>query len=289
MVTIDHPCYQRNAELFQATGRFDEFKQAFLPLANPSSEEYAVIAKQRQGQCWFLQGDNLCRLQREAGHEHLDAVCKTFPRYPVDSARGIELTLSFSCPAVLALASSSFLNVTRSEIKPARIYSNEFVTRVYPQQYSSAHPLHYYFELEQHFIDILQSRSMSMSERIQLICDTADYLLRSGTDDIGRSVTRVIYRNYEQMGAADSNCRYDACDILVENFFVNTVLKKLLYDNGIKRGSTILLIYWRRIQQAYEQACKETKWECIRSAVSEIEFEYSHCRSRFKSRYQEIN
>lgn len=288
-VTVDQACYQRNADLFKSTGRFDEFKQAFLPLAARHQEEFAVIAKQEQGYCWFLQSDNLCRLHREAGHEHLDAVCKTFPRYPINSARGIELTLSFSCPTVIALASSSFIEVIRSDIKPVDIFSEEFVAQVYPQQYPPDHPLRYYFELEQHFIDILQSRSMSMADRIQLICDTAEWLEKNRSDNMGRDVTQVIYRNYEKIDAYAGSFVQAASDILTENFFVNTVFKKLLYENGLKLGSAILLIYWRRIQQAYELECENEKLAYIRAAILEIEYEYSHCRSRFKTKYLKVN
>ncbi|MDF2500385.1 MAG: hypothetical protein K0Q77_1099 [Anaerosporomusa subterranea] len=286
MVTVDQTCYQRNADLFRVTGRVDEFNEAFLAIESPSLGEYAMIAKQPQGQCWFLQPNNLCRLHKEAGHEHLDVVCKTFPRYPMNTARGIELTLSFSCPAVLKLVSESYLEIIRSEVRPVHIYSENFVTQAYPQQYSLDHPLHYYFELEQHFIDILQWRSLPMADRINRVCDTIDILCSNKPDDMGREITRLIYRNYEQLETADPcNPSQDAGSILVENFFVNTVFKKLLYDHGLKRGAAILQLFWRHIRQKSEQEIEEAaRWEKIRRAIFEMEFEYSHHRRQFSNR-----
>jgi lysine-N-methylase len=187
------------------------------------------------------------------------------------------------------LASESYLEIIRSEVKPAHIYSDDFVTQVYPQQSPADEPLHYYFELEQHFIDILQWRSLPMTERLNRICDTVHILCSSKIDDMGREITRIIYHNYEQLEVDGAYpLKSDASDILVENYFVNTIFKKLLYDQGLIRGAAILQLLWRHIEQVSKQETNEnSRWERVRAAILELEFEYSHHRSRFKNRQLE--
>ena len=286
MVTVDEASYQRNSALFLQTGRADEFHKAFIPITSASLGEYARIAKQPQGECWFLKPDNLCRLHQEVGHNQLDVVCQTFPRYPMGTARGIELTLSFSCPTVVKLASESYVAVIRSENRPVNLYSTNFVTEVYPQQYPKNTPLHFYFELEQHFINILQWRNIPMEQRIHFLCKTADRIGSLQGDDTGRELNRIINRDYAVLDSLGSyDLSPDASAILVENFFVNCIFKKLLYVHGLKSGADLLKLFWQHIQIASGNIPnRAVKWEQICSAIIELEFEYSHHRSRFLKR-----
>ena len=276
-VTVDQACYQRNAALFGRTGRSEEFQQAFLPVPADRAGfgEYAMIAKQAQaqGQCWFLQANQLCRLQREAGHDHLDAVCRTFPRYPMDTARGVELTLSFSCPAVLELAGAAAIEFIRSEARPSLIYSEEYVTHVYPQQHRPSQPLHYYFELERHFIDILQWRDWPLADRVAMIIATIDKLC-AAAGDVGSAISRLAADNYDRLAGASVS----RSDQLLENFLVNIMFKKILYDHGLQRGGSVLRFIWTRLSEA---AANSPQWEAVCNAVQTLEFEFSHHRSRF--------
>ncbi|MBP2664037.1 MAG: hypothetical protein H6Q71_1985 [Firmicutes bacterium] len=171
---MDETSYRRNEALFTSTGRKAEFDQAFIRLKEAAGYgEYAYIAKQDRGGCWFLDTNNRCRLHKEAGHSHLDAVCQTYPRYPMSTSRGIELTLSFSCPAVLKLADREEpLAIIKADQQPMAFPENNYAVEIYPQQQSPWEPLHYYFELETHFIDILQCRSL-------VVTGPGDYLLEN--------------------------------------------------------------------------------------------------------------
>jgi lysine-N-methylase len=286
MVTVDKSCYQRNALLFGQTGREAEFHQAFLPIKSANIDEYAQIAKQPTGHCWFLTNASLCSLHKEVGHKHLDVVCQTFPRYPMDTARGIDLTLSFSCPAVLKLASESTFNLVRSNHRPDSLHSTNFVTAVYPQQYSQQQPLHYYFELEQHFLDILQWRSLPMEQRIDFLSGLVDSICASKVDDLGRELTRMINADYEVLDSFGTQGQsLDESMILVENFFVNCIFKKLLYVHGLKGGADLLKLFWQQIQIAVGMETDiARKKEQAQAAILQLEFEYSHHRSRFLTR-----
>ncbi|HML88327.1 MAG TPA: flagellin lysine-N-methylase [Methylomusa anaerophila] len=291
LITVDEESYRRNALLFGKTGREEEFGKAFVPILNPNANcvgEYAYIAKQANGSCWFLNGDNRCRLQVEAGHGHLDAVCQTYPRYPINTTRGVELTLSFSCPTVLKLAMRPQpLAIVRSEHAPLVFSLDSCVAAVYPRQQPPSDPLRYYFELEHHFIDILQCRGLTIEERLGLIETTVSGLLKIGrSDGINQGLDMIIHNNYTIMDSkSEAAGQWCACptdmltDILVEHFFVNFIFKKPFYLYGLERTAKLLRHMWGRFQaRGKKESDRLGDMERICSVITAIEFEYGHNR-----------
>ena len=286
LVTLDEESYQRNARLFKATGREQEFKKAFLPLQGSKNlGEYAVIAKQASGACWFLEETNKCRLHLEAGHSHLDKVCQTFPRYPMSTDRGIELTLSFSCPAVMKMVQRTApLAVIRSEVPPFFSDTENYVVEVYPHQQSAFSPLHYYFELEHHFMDILQCRGMSMKERLAFLADTAQTVSSIPHDAlIGQQLNTIFYHNYEWLDTKTTVEQDIDCtpEILLEHFFVNFIFKKPVYIYGLSPATHLLQRMWQYIENVRQKEQGQSlalDMEGTRSAIMKMEYEYSHNR-----------
>lgn len=286
-VTVDEQSYKRNAELFLKFGKQDEFRNTFIPLQgqkNPA--EYAYIAKKPGGECWFLNDDNLCRLQQQAGHSHLDAVCQTFPRYPMNTSRGIELTLSFSCPTVLKrISRSEPLMVIRSEQPPMDFIPNAYTVDVFPGQQPLFSPLRYYFELEQHFIDILQCRGIAIFERLNLIKKTISSITALKHDDnFNRNLTSLFNRNYDLLDSIAA-IQTDCCtpDILIEHFLVNFVFKKPFYSYGLP-GSLLLMEHiYRYIENIRKKANNAaTDFEFTKTAIMDVEFHYGHNRSKLQ-------
>jgi lysine-N-methylase len=284
-VTMNEESYWRNSQLFIQRGRAAEFAKAFIPITgNKELGEFAYIAKKASGGCWFLRENNLCHLQSEAGHRHLDTVCQTFPRYPMNTSRGIELTLSFSCPAVIKLASRiKPLVMVRNEEQPITINSNNDVLYVYPEQQPAYSPLRYYFEIEQHFIDLLQFRKMAISERIQLLKETIQKIddLQQN-DTFSQNLTHIIYENYEILDTKEIVTQFaDECtpEMLIENFFVNFVFKKPFYLYGLQQG----VVFLDKMLQTIEKIRKEAPslsqdMERTSTIIMELEFQYSHNR-----------
>ena len=273
-VTVDKASYCRNEALFTARGRTAEFEQAFIALEERGGYgEYAYIAKQDGGGCWFLHADNLCRLHKEAGHSHLDAVCRTFPRYPVNTARGIEITLSFSCPAVLKLADrDEALQLVRSEYQPLDLVANNYAAEIYPQQQPELQPLRYYFELESHFIDLLQCRALPFSERLALLTDTVQAVSRlAGDQALSRQLTALFNRNYdwlEELSIARGPARLEAGSGLLENFFVSLLFKKPFYIFGFSKTLLLLNRVWQQLMGADD----------LGREIMRLEFQYGHDR-----------
>ncbi len=281
LVTVDEAGYRRNRELFQAAGREDEFLQAFVPLLSEADYgEYARIAKRAGGGCWFLTPENLCRLQQIAGHEHLDTVCQCFPRYPMDTERGIELSLSFSCPAAVKLAlREQPLRIVRSEDSPIPRLPLDFVNHVYPCQQPEHSALRYYFEIEQHLIDLLQQRQLTMAERLSMTRRFVTALeCLADPERMGREINCLVQSDYERIdeitpvGGAD---RSGPVQWLIENYFVNFIFRKSLYSNGFAKTLQQLGLMQERLGGFLREgvACDEND---VAQVILQLELEYNH-------------
>ncbi len=283
LVTVDEAGYERNRAFFAATGRAGEFAAAFTPLAGRrAAGEYAAVNKRPGGGCWFLREDNLCLLHREAGHEHLDGVCRLFPRYPMRTARGTEATLSFSCPEVLRLAERTApLDIIRTEEPPISLDGDGFTAEVFPRQQRPGSVLGYYFELEQHFIDIMQCRGLTVADRLEFLERAAATLAAlPRSPDTGRILDRLVREDYACLDAAEAGgqVRLGPADILLEHFFVNLIFKKVFYLQGLAGATRLLAAIWRRLAAA-GAGSEAGRYERVKGAVMAAEFEYCHNRA----------
>ena len=239
LVTVDEAGYRRNRQLFDQAGQSNEFAEAFISLGSEAElGEYARIVKRPTGGCWFLTAENLCRLQQVAGHEHLDSVCQWFPRYPMDTQRGIELSLSFSCPAAVKLAlREAPLRIVRAEFSPIPMRPVDFVRHVYPGQQQPQSILRYYFELEGHLIDLLQARQLPLTARLDLLRSSLRQIdAWQEPAEFGQLLNQLIQANYAELDAtADRQALVQdgPASWLVENYFVNFLFRKNLYVRGI--------------------------------------------------------
>ncbi|WP_346356008.1 flagellin lysine-N-methylase [Azotosporobacter soli] len=284
LVTVNEASYLRNERLFAERDAQNEFSAAFQKISGERCPgEYAYIAKKKTGGCWFLEADNRCSLHRQIGHQHLDSVCQTFPRYPISSTRGMEFTLTFNCPAVQKrLNRAKPLLVLRSEHAPLQIAEDSIVAYVYPEQKGKNDPLHYYFELEQHFIDLLQVRGVDLDCRLLRIKESIARLRKNGTNKaMGEMIRETIYGNYEWLDENETMMPGEilTADILQEHFLVNLVFQKVFYLYGLEEGLKLLL-HFRQVMQRSEEAVHqaEAKLEAVRAAVMELSFQHSHNR-----------
>ena len=288
-VTLDEESYHRNGRLFAASGNESEFAQAFMLLNKAGGlGEYAAIAKQAGG-CWFLDNANRCRLQLAAGHEHLDTVCQTYPRYPVYTARGLEVTLSFSCPAVLELVNRvEPIAFVRSDNIPLVFDAEACVAQVFPGQKPSNNPLRYYFELEQHFINIVQFRSLPLGERLEFLTAVIHAVQAlQGNPALGDELRYLLNSQYELLD--EKAAAYDqveavsqenvTADIVTEHFLVNLIFKKVGYLYGLERMDKLLRQVWLQINTACREAQNPAD-ELYRAkmVIMELELKYSHNR-----------
>ena len=281
LVTVNEAGYRRNQLLFEQAGQSDEFTKAFIPLGSAAElGEYARIAKRQSGGCWFLTAEKLCRLQQVAGHEHLDSVCQWFPRYPMDTERGIELSLSFSCPAAVKLAlREAPLKIVRAESSPISTLPVDFVRHVYPGQRPQS-ILRYYFELEGHLIELLQARQLSLTGRLDLVqrslCQIGAW---QEPAEFGDLLNRLFRANYAELDAAAGRQppRQDGpANWLAENYFVNFLFRKNLYTNGIADFHDQLAFMVQKIIPGMEQAARNNDPAILEQLIVAQELEWNH-------------
>lgn len=285
LVTVDEATYRRNAGLFAARGRQAEFRQAFVELADEAEfGEYARISKQAGGACLFLSEERLCRLQQMAGHDHLDTVCQWFPRYPMDTGRGVELSLSFSCPAALRLAMREDpLRIVRADTSPLTAVPTDFVVHVYPGQQPPRSVLRYYFELEGHLIDVLQERRVSLRDRVALVRSLLTSLAEPARDGEAPSeaLSRLRRENYAALdalavaGAATAG----PAEWLLENYFVNFIFRKTVYTRGLRDAASSMVALLGRLQPAVSRGADALDWLCGEIVQAELELNHGRRRS----------
>lgn len=281
LVTVDEAGYRRNRLLFEQAGQCDEFCQAFLPLGNAAElGEYARIAKRQSGGCWFLTAENLCRLQQVAGHEHLDSVCQWFPRYPMNTERGIELSLSFSCPAAVKLAlREAPLRILRAAESPIAMIPVDFVRHVYSGQQPQS-ILRYYFELEGHLIELLQARQLSLAERLDMVQRSLRQIETwQEPADFGDLLNRLFRGNYAELDAAalrQPPVQQGPAHWLTENYFVNFLFRKNLYTNGIAEFCNQLALMAQKTFPGMEQAARSNNTAPLEQLIVAQELEWNH-------------
>lgn len=287
LVTVDEEGYRRNRDIFQVAGWAEEFEQVFIPLSGAAEPgEYARIAQTDQGGCWFLTANHLCRLQQLAGHEHLDPVCQWFPRYPMNTERGIELSLSFSCPAAVKLAlREAPLQLVRSEQSPVPTVPVDFVRNVYPGQQPEHSIMRYYFELEGHLIGLIQARIFSLPERLELICETLARLASwERRDEPGRDLSKLFQENYACLDAAEADrspSQRTPAEWLVENFFLNFLFRKNLYLRGFQWTGQQIRLLETQLQPALAAAIRSGDTTELEQRIIGLELEWNHnCRTR---------
>lgn len=124
------------------------------------------------GRCPFLDPDGLCSIQRACGHEALPRVCTSYPRNIGYTPAAKEHTLSPSCEGVLQQLWDLPEGVEFTEEPlPKEEWRN---ININPGE----NFLLYFAPLRELFIDILQNRTLSLTERMLYLGITIQRLLK---------------------------------------------------------------------------------------------------------------
>ena len=121
--------------------------------------ENDCFRQDNEGRCAFLNGENLCELQINEGHEGLCKTCREYPRHTEEFEGVREITLSASCPEVARIlmertAQVHFIKEDHPEIKETEDFGD-----FDPFLYSVIE------DAREAMIDILQNRSIPVQER----------------------------------------------------------------------------------------------------------------------------
>lgn len=127
---------------------------AFYVLKDCTSDRYAEINRDRNGECHLRDADGKCALQKTLGEKALPEICKMYPRNFVSS--GIrEGACALSCEGVLE---ELFSSTCKLSFRYEKISLSEDI----PQSKLPDN----FFDIQKKAIDILESREISVSDRL---------------------------------------------------------------------------------------------------------------------------
>lgn len=124
------------------------------------------------GRCKALTEEERCQWQLELGYEYLSDVCKVYPRLIYASSRGLEFSLSFSCPAAATtLKQAEPVSFTLEEAGTSEFFfmRPSEVGYYSPERLPATDIKTHYFLIEAGLIRIMQDRSYTIGERLILI------------------------------------------------------------------------------------------------------------------------
>ena len=127
------------------------------------------------GKCPYLSPENLCTIQLDVGSAYMLDICKVYPRRIFASSQGLEFSLSLTCKTAVQTLQHGQIHFSKIPWLPDVSADIPF-SFLQPNQYISYCPdtcmggvSHIpYRSLENFFVEILQNRSFSVSQR--LVC-----------------------------------------------------------------------------------------------------------------------
>lgn len=131
----------------------EKLDRGFYINLKPTSDHYAIIRKDNDGDCVFHGCDGLCEIHKTFGEKAIPSVCNFYPRN-ISKELALEKSCSNSCEKVLEML---FDNV-----EPVKVVNEETTDTCI--NYSKE-----YVETRKQIIDIIQTRSLSFKERIKLL------------------------------------------------------------------------------------------------------------------------
>ena len=129
----------------------EKLDRGFYINLKPTSDHYAIIRKDYNGDCVFHGCDGLCEIHKMYGEKAIPSVCNFYPRN-VSKELALEKSCSNSCEKVLEML---FKNTNPIEFKNEETHDMCI-------NYSKE-----YIETRKQIIDIIQTRTLSFKERIK--------------------------------------------------------------------------------------------------------------------------
>ncbi len=114
------------------------------------------------GACPYLDGDELCSIQKKYGEEFLSETCRQYPRQTLDFGGYFERSLSLVCPiAADMILHSARIDFEWIEVDERTHRQSEIFEPSVPREYRAE-----FATIQRLAIEILQRRSLSIGERL---------------------------------------------------------------------------------------------------------------------------
>jgi lysine-N-methylase len=152
-----------------------------------SDAHYARIVLDENGRCSYMQ-DGMCSIQLKYGFKHLGVTCLIFPRKQLRLVGGnLESALSMACPEAIRVGLYPSEPMTFKTIELEQTHSKSLASLPLKVFSETVTPLaKYALPLRQACIDIIQTRTLSIADRILAIgmmLNKMDEFEASGTSE----------------------------------------------------------------------------------------------------------
>ena len=152
-VTVDNETYQKYCEIDEIMSQLE-----------PADNDLHFVKMQDDFKCPFLDGDSLCKIQKQYGEEYLTKICHSYPRVNYRLGDVLEQSLTLTCPvaAKLILLPTEPMQFEVVEIdKPRAVF--EWTDKL-------DLPLVEALDLQEFSISILQDRTLNLNMRLFKLC-----------------------------------------------------------------------------------------------------------------------
>lgn len=179
-VTIDPSTYKKYAGIKPKS----EARRIVDHIKFKSKCNCYVVEHGADGRCPFLTNDNWCSIQKKYGEGFLSSICASYPRVTHDLGDFFERALSMSCPVATDLILSSTEPLSFEQLECDEHY---YAAGGTPSKANLPRGvLEQAFNVQYAAISILQSRSLSIDERLIVLgfyLDRLDELIGSARSD----------------------------------------------------------------------------------------------------------
>lgn len=228
-------CSQWNIHVDKDT--YKKYKNSNNPLFKNKCKELfykkesnVCIKLDKDGNCPFLDDENLCSIHKNLGHNYLSHVCKTYPRLyrSIDNIYEIDLSLSCEAAAKIILENKEGIHFkneyieTPSALKNLEIDKENLIGK-------------YFWPLRTLFIDILQYRVITLNERLLLMTTIINILKEIKTEQEIESLIYNIQNSLDNQEYIDvmNNQQEDKESLFEKQVYIVSLIKKKILSSKV--------------------------------------------------------
>ncbi len=213
-IDIDAKTYEQYSQL-----QPPEAAKEILSHIGRNESEGNFFLKERP--CPFLTENNLCSLQLKYGEEFLSVTCATYPRITQNFGKFFERSLTLTCPvaAEMILFAQEPMKFEFVEV-PEKIHSNGGKTWIPLAMKISDTAAELMLENQVAMISILQERTLTIDQRLIVLCFFADKLeeIYSRGMDVGEQRKLIGLTNRKNFWRSKCRSCFKACPSTRKNF-----------------------------------------------------------------------
>ncbi|PAQ13665.1 hypothetical protein CD798_14790 [Bacillaceae bacterium SAOS 7] len=168
-VTIDKETYKKYRKVKEEPWRERFEKSIKRNKDSVGFNDFGYVQLTEEAACPMLDGEGLCSIHKDFGHELLSHTCQVYPRNYSQYNEIIEESLTLSCPEVARLA---LLNKEKIEFSlEEKELPNQLnvAKKVLSATMGNRDHRKYFFEIRSLVIELLQERKFTLVERLLLV------------------------------------------------------------------------------------------------------------------------